>query len=46
MFAGIGQNRDVTILAASLFIAVLAVLMDWAGGMVQRALTPKGIRTA
>jgi osmoprotectant transport system permease protein len=46
LFAGIGQNRDVTIVAASLFIAVLAVLMDWAGGMVQRLLTPKGIRTA
>jgi len=36
----------VTIVAASLFIAVLAVLMDWVGAMVQRLLTPKGIRAA
>jgi osmoprotectant transport system permease protein len=46
LFSGIAQSRDVTIFAASLFIAVLAVLMDWAGGMVQRLLTPRGIRTA
>lgn len=45
LFSGIAQSRDVTIFAASLFIAVLAVLMDWVGGMVQRLLTPRGIRT-
>jgi osmoprotectant transport system permease protein len=44
VFAGIKLNRSESLVAGALFIAVLALLVDWIGGIVQRALTPRGIR--
>jgi osmoprotectant transport system permease protein len=39
--AGIGAGRDRIILAGAGIVAALALLADWAFGMVQRAATPK-----
>jgi len=44
VFAGIKLNRSESLVCGALFIAVLALLVDWIGGIVQRALTPRGIR--
>lgn len=44
LFGAIKTSRPVALFAISLFIAVLALLVDWGGGILQRALTPRGIR--
>lgn len=43
LFAGIKLNRPVTLVTAALLIAVLALLLDWAGAMVEKILTPRGM---
>ena len=40
----IKTNRPLVTLTIAVMIAVLALLMDWAAGIVQRAATPRGIR--
>ncbi len=44
IFSGIKLNRSETLVAGGLLIAVLALLIDWLGGIAQRSLTPRGIR--
>lgn len=44
IFGSIQLGRNQVLVIASLLIAVLALLLDWAGGLLQRALTPRGIR--
>ena len=44
LFGSIKLGRNEVLVLASLLIAVLALLVDWAGGLVQRAFTPRGIR--
>ncbi len=44
VFAGIKLNRSESLVCGALFIAVLALLVDWVGGIAQRVLTPRGIR--
>ncbi len=44
LFGAIKTSRPVALFAISLFIAVLALLVDWGGGLLQRACTPRGIR--
>jgi osmoprotectant transport system permease protein len=44
LFGAIKTNRPVAIFTIAVMIAVLALLMDWAAGVLQRAATPKGIR--
>ncbi len=44
LFGAIKTNRTVGVLTVAVMIAVLALLLDWAAGIVQRAATPRGIR--
>ncbi len=44
VFGSIKLGRNQVLVLASLLIAILALLLDWAGGLLQRALTPRGIR--
>ncbi len=44
LFGAIKTNRPVAVFTVAAMIAVLALLMDWAAAVVQRALTPRGIR--
>lgn len=44
LFGAIKTNRPVATLTIAILIAVLALLMDWLGGVLQRASTPRGIR--
>lgn len=44
LIGSISLGRFQPLVLASLLIAVLALLMDWAGGLLQRGLTPRGIR--
>lgn len=44
VFASIKLGRGEVLVLACLLIAVLALLLDWAGGLLQRLLTPRGIR--
>jgi osmoprotectant transport system permease protein len=44
LMQGIKLSRDQQMFAAALFVACLALLLDWLGGIVERALTPVGIR--
>lgn len=44
LFGSIKLGRNEVLVLASMLIAILALLLDWAGGLLQRALTPRGIR--
>lgn len=44
LFGAIKTNRTVVIFTVAIMIALLALLMDWAAGIAQRAGTPRGIR--
>lgn len=44
LFAGIKLARYEQVILACILIAVLAMMLDWAMGIVQRMLTPRGIR--
>jgi osmoprotectant transport system permease protein len=44
LFGSIKLGRNEVLVLASLLIAVLALLVDWSAGLIQRALTPRGIR--
>ncbi|HET7386693.1 MAG TPA: ABC transporter permease [Nocardioidaceae bacterium] len=44
LFGAIHNNRPFPLLIVAAMIAILALLMDWAAGIVQRGLTPRGIR--
>lgn len=44
LFGAIKTNRPVAVFVVAAMIAILALLMDWAAGVLQRALTPRGIR--
>lgn len=44
VFPAIKLDRLEALVAGGVFIAVLALLIDWLGGIVQRVLTPRGIR--
>jgi osmoprotectant transport system permease protein len=44
LFSAIKTNRPIAILTVAIMIALLALLMDWLGGVLQRAATPRGIR--
>ena len=44
LFSTIKTNRPLVILTTAIMIALLALLLDWAGGILQRAATPRGIR--
>ncbi len=44
LFGAIKTNRPLATLTVAVMIAVLALLMDWLGGVLQRLGTPKGIR--
>ncbi len=44
LFSAIKTNRPVATLTVAVMIAVLALLLDWLGGVLQRATTPRGIR--
>ena len=44
LFSAIKTNRPVAILTVAVMIALLALLLDWLGGILQRAATPRGIR--
>ena len=44
VFPAIKLDRTSALVCGGLFIAVLALLLDWLGGLTQRALTPRGIR--
>lgn len=44
VFPAIKLDRLSALVCGGLFIAVLALLLDWLGGLAQRALTPRGIR--
>jgi osmoprotectant transport system permease protein len=44
LFSAIKTNRPLVILTVAVMIALLALILDWAGGVLQRAATPRGIR--
>lgn len=44
LFGAIKTNRPLATLTVAAMIAVLALLMDWLGGVLQRWSTPRGIR--
>jgi osmoprotectant transport system permease protein len=44
VFGSIKLGRNEVLVLASILIAILALLVDWAGGLLQRAFTPHGIR--
>ena len=44
LFGAIKTNRPVVTFTVAALIAALAVLMDWAASVAQRAATPRGIR--
>ena len=44
LFSAIKTNRPLVILTVAVMIALLALLLDWAAGILQRAATPRGIR--
>ena len=44
VFPAIKLDRIEALVAGGLMIAVLALMIDWLGGLAQRALTPRGIR--
>jgi len=44
LFGAIKTNRPLVILTTAIMIALLALLLDWLGGVLQRAATPRGIR--
>lgn len=44
LFGSIKLGRNEVLVLASLLIAVLALLVDWAAGLIQREFTPRGIR--
>ena len=44
LFGSIKLGRNEVLVLASLLIAVLALLVDWAAGLIQRGFTPRGIR--
>ncbi|MGI8456867.1 MAG: ABC transporter permease [Propionibacteriaceae bacterium] len=44
LFGAIKTNRPVATLTIAVMIALLALVMDWLGGVLQRATTPRGIR--
>lgn len=44
LFGAIKTNRLLVIFTVAVLIALLALLMDWLGGVLQRAATPRGIR--
>jgi osmoprotectant transport system permease protein len=44
LFSAIKTNRPLVTLTVAVMIALLALLLDWAGGVLQRAATPRGIR--
>ena len=44
LFGAIKTNRVVATITIAVMIAVLALLMDWLGGVLQRLATPRGIR--
>ena len=44
LFSAIKTNRPLVILTTAVMIACLALLLDWLGGVLQRAATPRGIR--
>lgn len=44
VFGSIKLGRNQVLVLGSLLIAILALLLDWAGGLLQRALTPRGVR--
>lgn len=44
LFSAIKTNRPLVTFTVAVMIALLALLMDWLGGVLQRAATPRGIR--
>ena len=44
LFGAIKTNRPLVTFTVAVMIACLALLLDWAGGVAQRAATPRGIR--
>ncbi len=44
LFSAIKTNRVLVTFTVAVMIALLALLMDWLGGVLQRAATPRGIR--
>lgn len=44
LFSAIKTNRPLVTFTIAVMIAALALLLDWAGGVAQRAATPRGIR--
>jgi len=44
LFSAIKTNRPLVTLTVAVMIALLALLIDWLGGILQRAATPRGIR--
>jgi len=44
LFGAIKLNRPLVTGTIAVLIAALALLMDWAAGIAQRVVTPKGIR--
>jgi osmoprotectant transport system permease protein len=44
IFTGIKLNRSVALVTGATLVAVLALLLDWLGSVVERLLTPAGIR--
>jgi osmoprotectant transport system permease protein len=44
LFGAIKTNRPVVTFTVAVMIAALALLMDWAASVAQRAATPRGIR--
>jgi osmoprotectant transport system permease protein len=44
LFSAIKTNRPLVTLTVAVMIALLALILDWAAGILQRAATPRGIR--
>lgn len=44
LIGGFKTDRTLGVVVAAVLIAVLALLIDWIAGIVERALTPRGIR--
>jgi osmoprotectant transport system permease protein len=44
LFGAIKTNRPVVTFTVAVLIAALALMLDWAAGIVQRMATPRGIR--
>jgi osmoprotectant transport system permease protein len=44
LFSAIKTNRPLVTLTVAVMIALLALTLDWVGGVLQRAATPRGIR--